>query len=126
MWSSSRLLPCVVAVCAVAVAGCSGVRVFLANDANPIASFKRTVDQRYGEDARQRLDVYSPRHSGFRPVVVFFYGGTWSGGEKADYAFVGAALASQGYVTVIADYRVYPEVKFPTFIEDGARAVAWA
>jgi acetyl esterase/lipase len=57
--------------------------------------------------------------------VVFFYGGGWEGGNRKDYRFVGAALASRGVLTVIPDYRVYPEVVFPAFVEDGARAVKW-
>ncbi len=57
--------------------------------------------------------------------MVFFYGGTWTSGRKSQYAFVGAALAARGYVTVIPDYRLYPQVRFPEFIDDGASAVAW-
>ena len=57
--------------------------------------------------------------------MVFFYGGSWSTGQKSQYAFVGAALAAHGYVAVIPDYRLYPQVRFPQFMEDGARAVAW-
>ena len=60
------------------------------------------------------------------PVVVFFYGGNWQEGEKSTYRFVGAALAARGLVAIIPDYRIYPEVRFPGFIEDGARAVRWA
>ena len=37
-----------------------------------------------------------------------------------------SALASRGFVTVIADYRLYPEVKYPDFLADSARAVRWA
>jgi acetyl esterase/lipase len=58
-------------------------------------------------------------------VVVFFYGGNWVSGERADYAFVGRALASRGIVTVVADYRLYPEVSYPDFLRDAAQAVAW-
>lgn len=57
--------------------------------------------------------------------MVFIYDGRWSEGSKAQYRFVGQALASQGFVAVIADYRLYPEVRFPTFIEDSAKAVRW-
>jgi acetyl esterase/lipase len=60
------------------------------------------------------------------PVVVFFYGGSWNTGDRTDYTFVGEALASRGIVTVVADYRLYPQVRYPLFLEDGARAVAWA
>lgn len=58
------------------------------------------------------------------PVVVFFYGGAWQDGERRDYRFVATSLARAGVVTAVADYRLYPEVRFPTFIEDGAAAVA--
>ena len=82
----------------------------------------------YGEDPRHRLDVIAPATppDGGAPVVVFFYGGSWNRGERADYRFVGHALASRGIVTVIPDYRVYPQVRYPDFLRDGARALAWA
>lgn len=115
----------IAAACAAALLGCSGFNFFVANAPNAFGSFRRSSDLPYGDDARQTLDVYAPQRPERRPVVIFFYGGTWSAGKKSDYAFVGAALAERGYVTVIPDYRLYPEVKFPTFVEDGARAVAW-
>jgi acetyl esterase/lipase len=59
------------------------------------------------------------------PVVVFFYGGSWNSGSRSDYSFVGEALASRGIVAVLADYRLYPQVRYPLFLEDGAKAVAW-
>jgi acetyl esterase/lipase len=111
--------------CAAALVGCSGFSFFVANAPNAFGSFRRTSDLSYGGDARQKLDVYAPRRPDHRPVVIFFYGGTWTTGKKSDYAFVGAALAERGYVTVIPDYRLYPEVRFPAFVEDGAQAVAW-
>jgi acetyl esterase/lipase len=58
--------------------------------------------------------------------VIFLHGGTWVKGEKEDYRFVGAALAEAGYVAVLPNYRLYPQVRFPEFIQDGARAVLWA
>lgn len=87
-----------------------------------------TEDLAYADGARHRLDVYAPVSGVTKglPVVVFFYGGSWDSGERAMYRFVGAALASRGMVVVIADYRLYPQVRFPAFVEDGARAVRWA
>lgn len=105
-------------------AACSSFGYFVANVPVPFGSFQRLTDLAYGEKARQRLDVYSPRAAD-RPIVVFFYGGSWSMGQRSQYAFVGAALAAHGYVTVIPDYRLYPEVRFPEFMQDGAQAVAW-
>jgi acetyl esterase/lipase len=80
----------------------------------------------YGDDARQLLDVYRPRAASARPIVVFFYGGSWMRGSRTNYRFAGAALAEAGYVAVVPDYRLYPSVKFPAFVDDGAAAVAWA
>lgn len=82
----------------------------------------------YGGDARQRLDVYVPAGAAKtpRPVIVFFYGGSWDSGDRAGYAFVGRALAAKGFVTVIPDYRLVPAVVYPGFVEDGASAVRWA
>jgi acetyl esterase/lipase len=80
----------------------------------------------YGPDPRQRLDVYGPTRSmDASPVVVFFYGGSWSSGYRQGYAFVGRALASRGFVVVIPDYRLVPQVRFPAFVQDGALAVQW-
>jgi acetyl esterase/lipase len=80
----------------------------------------------YGPLARDRLDIYRPA-SGDRggPIAMFIYGGGWRSGDRATYGFVGAALAARGITAVIADYRLYPNVKFPVFVEDAARAYAW-
>jgi acetyl esterase/lipase len=85
-----------------------------------------TRDVAFGPHPRQRLDIYLPPGGATRrPVIVFIYGGSWSSGSKETYSFAGNAFASRGYVTVIADYRLVPEVRFPGFIEDGARALAF-
>ena len=81
----------------------------------------------YGPGDRGRLDVYAPRRpAAHAPIAVFIYGGSWQSGAKSMYRFVGVALASRGIVTVIPDYRVYPEVRYPAFLEDNARAVAFS
>jgi acetyl esterase/lipase len=106
------------------LSGCSPVKVL--NALTPEDTFTRTAGIAYGSDPRQKLDVYVPRHAqAGAPVVVFFYGGSWNSGDRADYAFVGEALASRGIVAVLADYRLYPQVRYPSFLEDGAQAVAW-
>ncbi|MEI9983771.1 MAG: alpha/beta hydrolase [Aliidongia sp.] len=84
-------------------------------------------DVAYGALPRQRLDIYRPLTPADpnRPVLVFFYGGSWSSGARGQYRFIGQSFASAGYVTIVADYRLYPEGRFPAFVEDGAAAVAW-
>jgi len=81
---------------------------------------------RFSPEARHALDVYVPaRRDGALPVVVFFYGGSWQSGERADYLFAAEALASRGYVAIVPDYRLFPDVRFPAFVEDGAKVVRW-
>ena len=85
-------------------------------------------DVPYGPLSRQKLDIYTPtsaRPAQGWPLVVFFYGGSWNSGERADYAFFGIALAARGVVTLVADYRLYPEVRYPEFLKDSALALAW-
>jgi acetyl esterase/lipase len=70
--------------------------------------------------------VYAPvERQGAQPVIVFIYGGSWRSGDKDDYEFLGTALASRGFVTVLPDYRLVPEVRFPGFVEDCASAARW-
>ncbi len=72
------------------------------------------------------LDIYTPTQvTANTNVVIFFYGGRWETGEKSDYRFMGALLADHGYIAVLPDYRKYPRVHFPAFVQDGAAAVAW-
>jgi acetyl esterase/lipase len=110
---------------ALAISGCSGTEFFLANAPADFSRVKRHRDLAYGAEHRQTLDIYTPRMSSNLPVVIFWYGGSWIEGSKEDYRFVGTALAKLGFVAVLPDYRLYPEVTFPLFDEDGARAVAW-
>jgi acetyl esterase/lipase len=72
-----------------------------------------------------KLDIYRPENAAHAPIVVFFYGGSWTHGERGWYRFVGTALAAHGVVTVIPDYRKYPQVKLDGFMQDAAKAVAW-
>jgi len=79
----------------------------------------------YAETSRHTLDVGRPKNAAGAPVVVFFYGGAWRSGYKELYRYVGKALARRGYVAVIPDYRIFPEARYPDFVEDGARVVRW-
>lgn len=77
--------------------------------------------------AGQTLDVWRPgsRVGEPRPVVIFYYGGGWAHGTRDAYAFAARALASQGFVVVVPDYRKVPGVRFPSFVQDAAQAVRW-
>src|SRR5579871_6131522 len=101
---------------ALALSACSGTDVL--NFLTPHSGYSVSHDIAYGRNPRQKLDIYVPDTlARSRPVVVFFYGGSWQSGHKEQYLFLGQALASKGIITVIADYRLYPEVYFPGFME---------
>jgi len=106
------------------LASCSATAVLNATSPRAGVSAERNIA--YAAHDRGDLDIYAPaRAPEPAPVVVFFYGGGWDSGHRGMYRFVGATLAANGIVAVIPDYRVYPEVRFPVFMNDAASAVAW-
>jgi acetyl esterase/lipase len=117
--------------------GLTGLAAATAAACSPLGLFstltpKDTANQlvrseAYGPDPRQKLDVYVPRRpKPPAPILMFFYGGAWDSGRRQDYGWVGRALAAQGFVVVVADYRLLPSVRFPAFLQDGAAATRWA
>lgn len=118
-------------VVAATVCACSALDVV--NALVPTGAYTASANLEFGTDPRQKLDVFQPRlpadkpvaRDGY-PVVVFFHGGTWVRGERSDYKFIGEALASHGILTIIASYRLYPQIRYPDFLTDCAQAVAWA
>ena len=98
------------------------------NLAAAIDSHRLAEGEAYGPLPRHRYDLYRPKGAAPAegwPLVVFFYGGAWNRGERADYRFVGEALARRGVMAMVADYRLHPEVKYPDFLNDCARALAF-
>ncbi|MDB5894622.1 MAG: esterase [Rhodoferax sp.] len=108
------------------LSGCSGTAVLdrlVARD-----TYLGHVGMAYGPNPRHRIDVYQPRAAqpaGGTPVVLFFYGGNWTRGERADYRFVGEALAANGILAMVADYRLSPEVRYEGLLQDCALALRW-
>src|SRR6266403_4010269 len=100
---------------ALLAAGCGGGEFMAANVPAVFGAYRRHPNISYGAEPQHRLDVYVPDQAptGPRPLVVFWHGGRWEFGDKADYRFVGAALAELGYVAVLPNYRHYPQVKMP-------------
>lgn len=91
------------------------------------AGAKRVArDVAYGDHPRQRMDLYAPVGGGPYPVLVFFYGGGWDSGTRELYGWAAQALAAQGFLVALPDYRLVPEFVFPAFIEDAAAATARA
>jgi acetyl esterase/lipase len=94
-----------------------------------VASIRATVTRglAYGPGATGKLDVYAPVGAdGEAPVVVFAHSGWPRLADKKHFAMIGHMLASRGFVTVIPDFHVFPNCKFPDFVQDIAAATAWA
>ena len=109
-----------------AMAACSPLTIL--NALAPSDTYRATPNVAYGPLPRQRLDIYTPANAapaGGWPVAVFFHGGSWTSGERAEYRFLGEALAEKGVLALLADYRLYPQVSYPDFIDDSAKAMAW-
>ena len=114
-------------VASVTLAACAPLRTL-----NVLASarggYALTPNIAYGSLTAQKLDIYTPTSTpppGGFPLVVFFYGGSWNSGARADYQFVGSAMAARGVLVLVADYRLYPDVRYPEFLSDSAQALAW-
>src|SRR5260221_4570989 len=109
-------------------AGCGRLEFMAANVPAVFGDYRGPSDIPYGADPQQRLAVYVPGRVSAppRPLVVFWHGGRWRFGDKAEYRFVGAALADLGLVAVLPNYRHYPDVKMPGFMGDAASAGQWA
>ena len=78
---------------------------------------------------RHILDVYRIDDGEVRPVLIFIHGGGWTSGNKSQFVYLGNFFASQGYVTVLANYRLTDNspgrVMHPGHVTDVARAFAW-
>lgn len=117
----ASLLACSIALL---VSGCQTVAFSVLNTGR--SSVPATETRTYDEKLALQLDIHRPATGTTKPpIAVFFYGGSWRSGRRSEYAFVGEALASQGILAIVPDYRVFPQVRFPDFEFDAARAVRW-
>lgn len=114
-----------IGIFASATTACTPIKIL--NSLVPKDGYSLKTDISFGNQTRQQLDIYIPKATSHKPlpVVVFLYGGGWESGEKSDYLFVGEAFSSKGFLTVVPNYRVFPEVTFPDLMEDPASAIAW-
>lgn len=125
----SAFLTAFTVTAAAVLSACSPVKVL--NGLVPGDTYQFQGGIAYGQAPRQLLDVYQPLPStqparGSRPLVVFFFGGTWTTGDRESYRFLGEALAARGAVVVVPDYGLSPRHTYPVFVRDSALAVKWA
>ena len=86
------------------------------------------LDIKYGNEHQlQKLDIHLPDEGDAFPVFIYFHGGGLKDGDKAASYLCDAAktTAKDGIAFVSVNYRMYPDAKYPDYIEDCAEAVAW-
>jgi acetyl esterase/lipase len=112
------------ALLAILLGACSPFRV--ADMLAPKEGYELKSAIAYGDGERRKLDIYHPtKPNGDDTIVVFIYGGSWRMGNRSQYRFAAQPFAAAGYVTVVPDYRLYPEARFPDFVSDMAAALNW-
>ena len=116
---------CLVLGMTLLLGGCQGALFAGLNTTNQRTGTEVRRDTVFDATHQLSLDVYRPSSAAHAPVVVFFYGGSWVRGKRQWYRFVGAALAAQGVIVVIPDYRKYPQVKLDGFMQDAAHTLGW-
>lgn len=118
----------VMAIIAQIICACSPIKVL--NALVPETNYQLIANVPFGELKRQKLDIYLPKNQpnavvNLKKVIIFYYGGNWDSGERADYKFAAEALVSLGHIVVVPDYRLYPEVLFPKIMLDPSAAAKW-
>ncbi|PAN22443.1 hypothetical protein PAHAL_4G020500 [Panicum hallii] len=80
----------------------------------------------YGDQPRNRLDLYIPTTTtGLKPVVAFVTGGAWIIGYKGWGALLGRRLAERGIIVACIDYRNFPQGTIGDMVEDASQGISF-
>ena len=85
------------------------------------SNMRVTEDLRYGEGEAELYDLFCPDGEG-TDVLIWFHGGGLEAGDRKNPPFA-EDLTKKGIIVASAEYRLYPEAKFPDFVWDCAKAV---
>lgn len=119
----NKLLIVIIVILPFILLGCSSVKsTDVLNSLLSTSSYDKQ-EINYSNIARQGIDIYNPKKGAKKTPIVFIYGGAWRDGSKKDFEFVAHALVSLGHPVIIPDYRLYPQVTFPSFIDDIAKSI---
>ena len=78
----------------------------------------------YGDDPLQRYDVFSPDGAVDAPTLVFWHGGGWTNGYAAYAHFMAPHVTRRGMVLVTPSYRLAPQVRLDSQLDDALRCAA--
>jgi acetyl esterase len=79
-----------------------------------------------GKNGDIPVRVFFPSEKPYRGLILFTHGGGWVTGDVETYSRVCALTARKtGYLVASVDYRLAPEYKFPTGVEDCFDAAKW-
>ena len=93
--------------------------------AAPRDGVQQHTDLAYGPHVRHRLDVFQPEGATATPVLVCLHGGGFIRGDKGHRANLGWHFAQRGITTVLPNYRLAPDSRWPSGPEDVAAVLAW-
>jgi acetyl esterase/lipase len=77
------------------------------------------------ENNKDKLDLYLPEGRSRFPVIISVHGGALIEGDKQGHGHIGQHFASQGFGTVVVNYRLSPGVTHPAHVQDLAAAISW-
>ncbi|XP_026407773.1 isoprenylcysteine alpha-carbonyl methylesterase ICME-like isoform X4 [Papaver somniferum] len=80
----------------------------------------------YGDQPRNRLDLYFPiKNYGLKPVVIFITGGAWIIGYKAWDSLLGLKLAEKDFIVACIDYRNFPQGTISDMVKDASQGISF-
>lgn len=97
--------------------------------ASPPSGVRVVRDVAYGNDPRQRFDVYAPADAAHAPVIFLVHGGAWAFGDKAARGVIENKVArwvSRGFIVISTNYRMLPDAAPLQQAQDVAKALALA
>jgi arylformamidase len=109
--------------------------VAVANSAEKIADWRdrsasfraqhsQSLDLRYGDRPRNRIDVFPCGRAG-APLFVFFHGGYWQRNEKGMFSRMGEGPVVAGFDVALPGYTLAPDASLTEIVAEARDAVCW-
>jgi arylformamidase len=83
------------------------------------------LDVPYDRASGERLDIFRPSTPGLAPVQIYIHGGYWISNDKKDTSYVVLGFVKAGFVSVVIDYTLIPNVRMAEQVRQCREAVRW-